>query len=88
MTAGVTMAVIGAILTFALRADPSGIDLKIVGWILMIAGGVLIWHARQGTTRERIVTRVLGRSDSRRPPSAVTDHRTVRETIIQDREHE
>ena len=33
------MAVIGAILTFALRADPSGIDLKIVGWILMIAGG-------------------------------------------------
>ena len=61
MTAGVTLAVIGAILSFVLRADPSGIDLKMVGWILMIAGGALIWHARQGTTHERIVTRVLGR---------------------------
>jgi hypothetical protein len=87
MTPGVTLAVIGAILTFALRANPSGIDLKIVGLILMIAGGVLMWHAWKGTTHERVVTRVLGRPDPRRLPSAVTDHRTVRETI-QDRERE
>jgi hypothetical protein len=87
MTAGVTLAVIGAILAFALRANPSGIDLKVVGLILMIAGAVLIWHARQGTTRERVVTRIMGRQDSRPLPSAVTDHRTVRETI-KDRERE
>ena len=86
MTPGVTLAVIGAILAFALRANPSGIDLKIVGLILMIAGVVLMLHAWRGTTHERVVTRVLGRSDTRRLPSAVTDHRTVRETI-QDRDH-
>ena len=86
MTPGVTLAVIGAILAFALRADPSGIDLKVVGWILIIAGVVLMVHAWRGTTHERLVTRVLGRSDPRRLPSAVTDHRAVRETI-QDRDH-
>ena len=52
----------------------------------MIAGVVLMVHAWRGTTHERVVTRVLGRSDTRRLPSAVTDHRTVRETI-QDRDH-
>ena len=86
MTPGVTLAVIGAILAFALRANPSGIDLKVVGWILIIAGVVLMVHAWRGTTHERVVTRVLGRSDTRRLPSAVTDHRSVRETI-QDRDH-
>ena len=87
MTAGVTLAVIGAILAFALRADPSGIDLDVVGWILMLAGAALIWHALRGTTHERVITRVLGRPDTRRPPSAVMENRTVRE-VIQERERE
>lgn len=87
MTPGVTLAVIGAILAFALRADPSGIDLRVVGWILMIAGAALIWHAWRGTTHERVITRVLGRGQTRLPNS-VTDSRTTRETIIRERDHE
>ena len=42
MAPGVTLAVIGAILTFAVRAEPSGINLHVVGLILMVAGAGLI----------------------------------------------
>lgn len=57
MAPGVTMAVIGAILAFAVRADPSGIDLQVVGVILLVAGVIVIWHERRGTRHERVVTR-------------------------------
>ena len=75
MGAGVTLAVLGAILAFAVRADPAGISLPIVGVILMVAGAGLIIHARRGNSRERIITRVEQPADPSRPP------RTVRETI-------
>ncbi len=37
---GILLLVVGAILTFALHASVSGVDLALVGWILM-AGGLL-----------------------------------------------
>ena len=37
---GIFLIVVGAILTFALNASVSGIDLNMIGWICM-AGGVL-----------------------------------------------
>ena len=37
---GIFLLVVGAILTFALHASVSGVDLALVGWILM-AGGLL-----------------------------------------------
>lgn len=53
---------IGAILTFAVDAEVSGLDLSMIGLILMIAGGVgllltlLVWGPRdRAATRERVV---------------------------------
>ncbi len=47
------MIVVGAILTFAVHATVAGLDLKVVGWILMLAGvaGLILflyfWHRRR-----------------------------------------
>lgn len=52
---------IGAILTFAVNAEVSGLDVSMIGLILMIAGGVgllltlLVWGPRDRTARERVV---------------------------------
>lgn len=46
----------GAILAFAVNASVSGLDLEIVGWILMGAGLLgLIWSAVLLSTRNRVV---------------------------------
>jgi hypothetical protein len=41
---GIVLAALGAILAFAVNAEVSGLDLSVVGWVLMAAGalGVLI----------------------------------------------
>jgi hypothetical protein len=36
--AGILLIVVGAILTFAVDATVSGLNLDVVGWILMLAG--------------------------------------------------
>ena len=87
MAPGVTLAVIGAILAFAVRAELSGIDLRIVGLILMLAGAGLIWpppghHARAG--RDAGPGPV---EDLHGPASPITENQVVRETI-QERDHE
>ncbi len=89
MAPGVTLAVIGAILTFAIRYSPTGlVNWHVVGIILMVAGAGLIWHAHRGTTHERVITRVQGPADGSRLPDPIRRNaRTVRETI-QEREHE
>ena len=52
---GIVLLALGAILAFALRIDLSGVDLQVVGWILMAAGaiGVLlelaVWAPRRRT---------------------------------------
>ena len=69
---GVLLAVVGAILTFAVRANTTVINLPIAGVIFMIAGGLLIWHGSKGHRRKRIITREEG-------PNGVTN--TVRQTI-------
>jgi hypothetical protein len=72
---GVLLAVLGAILTFAIRANTSVVNLPVVGIILMIAGGGLIWHGSKGTRRKRIVTR------EERPGGSTLPTSTVRQTI-------
>ncbi|MGY1834015.1 DUF6458 family protein [Blastococcus sp. SYSU DS0510] len=54
----IVLLALGAILTFALRVDVSGVDLQVVGWILMIAGalGIVLELAVWGP-RQRRVTR-------------------------------
>ena len=78
MGAGVLMAVLGAILTFAVRVDAPGVDLQVVGLILMVAGGSVIAHSRRTIEREHVVTEVEAPTD----PTAAqhTVHRVVRET--------
>ena len=78
MGAGVLMAVFGAILTFAVRVDAPGVDLQVVGLILMVAGGAVIAHSRRTIEREHVVTEV----DTPTDPTAGqhTVHRVVRDT--------
>ena len=88
MAPGVTLAVIGAIFTFAVRSPATGIiNWHIVGIIFMVAGAALIWHARRGTTHERVITREQRPADESNLPSPITHNTVVRETI-QDRDHE
>lgn len=75
MGAGISLAVVGAILAFAVDDVVPGVDVNVVGLIFMLAGGAVIAHARRGTRRERVVTRVEGTADSTAP------QQTVRETI-------
>ena len=78
MGPGIFLLVVGAILTFAVRADTSVVDLQTMGLIFLVAGGVLVWHDRNGSTREREVTTVDDLTDPDRPVH------TVRETVSED----
>ena len=54
----IVLIALGAILTFAVEFDVTGIDLRVVGWILMIVGvlGVLLELAVWAPRRRRTVT--------------------------------
>jgi hypothetical protein len=60
--ASIFLLAVGAILAFAVNADISGIDINVIGWILMAAGlaGLVItlwyWNSRRRT----VVTRRTG----------------------------
>ena len=54
MRAGIVLVIIGAILAFALRAESSWIDMRVVGVILILGGAGFIARARaKGRDRER-----------------------------------
>jgi hypothetical protein len=71
----IVLLALGAILTFALNVELSGINLDVVGWILMIAGALgivlelAIWGPRQ---RRRVTT-----SDAYGPPAGGPVQRTT-----------
>jgi hypothetical protein len=54
----IVLLALGAILAFALRVDLSGIDLQLVGWILMIVGalGIVLELAIWAPRRRRVTT--------------------------------
>ena len=58
----IVLLALGAILAFALRVDLSGIDLQLVGWILMIVGalGIVLELAVWGPRSRRRVTHSEG----------------------------
>jgi Domain of unknown function (DUF6458) len=74
---GIVLLALGAILTFALDVDVSGIDLQVVGWILMVVGalGIVLELAVWGP-RQRRVTRT---SDAYGPPGAGPVRRSTTE---------
>ena len=78
MGPGIFLIIVGAILTFAVRSEPSFLDLHIVGVIFMAVGGTLVYFARNGGTRARKVTTVKDLSDPNRPVQ------TVREEVMED----
>ncbi len=53
---GIVLLALGAILTFALDVDVSGIDLQVVGWILMAVGalGIVLELAVWGPRQRRV----------------------------------
>jgi hypothetical protein len=53
---GIVLLALGAILTFALDVDVSGIDLQVVGWILMLVGalGIVLELAVWGPRQRRV----------------------------------
>lgn len=83
------MAVLGAILTFAVRVDAPGVDLQVVGVILMVAGGAVIAYARRTVEREHVVTQVETPTDPTNPaaPYPAAPERTVRQ-VIRDTERD
>ncbi|RFS86956.1 hypothetical protein D0T12_01455 [Actinomadura spongiicola] len=62
MGIGVSLAFIalGAILAFALRVDLSGIDIHLVGWILILVGLISMGFTLKYTRPRRRVGRVVG----------------------------
>lgn len=67
---GIFLIVVGAILTFAVRTDISGVDLQVVGWICMAAGGLaillsLVLNTQRANTSH---TAVVERRDVGEPP--------------------
>ncbi len=81
MGVGIFLAVLGAILTFAVRVDVPGIDLTVVGLILMVAGGAIIAWSRRTAQRAHVVTEVETPADPHARPH------TVRR-VVRDSEHD
>ncbi len=69
---GIFLIVVGAILTFALDVKMAGVDLDVVGWILMLAGvaGLVLffyfWNRRRGS--RAVVTERRSYEDAGQPP--------------------
>ena len=75
MGPGVVLIILGAILAFAVHGDMGAVDLQAVGVIFLIAGGVLVYFARNAT-RARKVTTVEDLSDPTHPVETVTEQVT------------
>jgi hypothetical protein len=53
---GIVLLALGAILAFAVRVQLSGLDLQVVGWILMVAGALgVVLELAVWAPRRRIV---------------------------------
>jgi Domain of unknown function (DUF6458) len=70
---GIFLIVVGAILTFALHATLAGLDLRVVGWILMLAGvaGLVLffyfWNRRRAP--QASVTESRSYDEAGQPPA-------------------
>jgi hypothetical protein len=76
---GLTLVAIGAILTFAVTAHPSFLNLQVAGVVIMVVGvaGLFLRKPAQGWLRRRTILRrgaggpVVGRVDEKRYPPYV-----------------
>ena len=69
---GIFLIIVGAILTFALQVTVAGVDLRVVGWILMLAGvaGLVLffyfWNRRRAPGASVTASRI--HDDAGQPP--------------------
>lgn len=74
--------VVGAILAFAVDADISGIDINVIGWILMAAGlvGLIITLWYWSSRRRTVVTRQTNQpvTDAPARPAQYSEYRETR----------
>lgn len=73
MPAGIFCVMIGAVLTFAVKSDNSVVDLQVLGIILMLGGGALIYHGQQDRTKVREVTTIDDLTDPEKPTHVVRE---------------
>ncbi len=78
MGTGLFLIVVGALLSFAVEGTVPHLNLDVAGVILMLAGGVLMAHARATAGREHVVTRREESSDPSERPHVV-------QQIVRDR---
>ncbi|MGL4744900.1 MAG: hypothetical protein ACRCXL_11000 [Dermatophilaceae bacterium] len=74
MTPGIVLAVVGAVLAVAVRADPPALNLRALGVILFVAGAFLLWAEISAPRRATSA-----------PPPADPFRRRVNETPIVQR---
>jgi Na+/proline symporter len=69
---GIFLIAVGAILTFAVHATVVGLDLKVIGWILMLSGVagliffIYFWNRRRPTGA--VPQQPRGYDDTGQPP--------------------
>jgi hypothetical protein len=67
---GIFLAAIGAILAFAVEWEPAGVSIDVMGWILMIAGGLaILLELLVFAPRRRTGTSVTKRRYDDEPPA-------------------
>jgi uncharacterized membrane protein HdeD (DUF308 family) len=77
MAAGIVLLIIGAIFTFALKAESSWLDVRVLGLILMLGGVAFI--VRSKVRRREVVTRESDSVDG----STEVDQTTVVERRVE-----
>jgi hypothetical protein len=69
---GILLIVVGAILTFAVDATVAGLDLDVVGWVLMLAGvaGLILFFymSRRRRSPATVVTERRSYDQTGQPP--------------------
>ena len=79
---------VGAILVWAVENDPEGVDLDVVGWVLIVVGLVAFlltlllwssWGARYGARRRRVVY-----DDDPHARRTVVERPAARRTVVEE----
>ena len=68
---GLTLLAVGAILAFAVRTSPPGLNINIVGWVIMLTGvaGFLLPQRASGWVRRRVLVRKGPAGPASGPPA-------------------
>ena len=75
MAPGIVLIIIGAIFTFALKAESDWLNTRVLGLILMLGGAAFIWRSR--ARRREVVTHETN------GPGGSTEDRTVVEREVE-----